>query len=56
MTGRYDGLTFQLHYFDGARAAVLELEERKDGGLNVVWMEPETETVRTKAIRVEAKR
>jgi hypothetical protein len=52
VTGRYDGLTFQLHYFDGTRAAVLEIEERKDGALDIVWMEPGREALKSKAIRV----
>jgi hypothetical protein len=56
LNGRYDGLTFQLHYFDGTRAAVLELEERKDGGLDIVWMEPGKEPVKAKAVRVSAAR
>jgi len=34
LAGRSDGLTFMLHYFDGVRAAVLEIERRKDGGLD----------------------
>jgi len=51
LNGRYDGLSFQLHYFDGTRAAVLELEERKDGGLDVVWTEPGKEPVKAKAVR-----
>ena len=56
VTGRFDGLTFQLHYFDGTRAAVLELEERKDGGLDVVWMEPDKEPVKGRAVRVTSAR
>jgi hypothetical protein len=56
ITGRHDGLTFLLHYFDGTRAAVLELEERKDGALDVVWMEPGKEPVKSKAVRLKAAR
>ena len=53
ITGRYDGLAFLLHYFDGKRAAVLELEERKDGGLDVVWMEPDEAPLKARAVRVK---
>lgn len=40
LAGRSDGLAFTLHYFDGERAAVLEIEPRKDGNLDVVLKEP----------------
>lgn len=56
LNGRFDGLTFQLHYFDGTRAAVLELEERKDGGLDLVWMEPGQEPFKAKAVRAASVR
>lgn len=55
LQGRHDGLAFQLHYFDGERAALLELEERKDGGLDVVWMEPGKPPLRTRAVPAAAK-
>lgn len=55
LSGRHDGLAFQLHYFDGERAALLELEERKDGGLDAVWMEPGKPRLKTRAIREESK-
>lgn len=51
LTGRFDGLTFQLRYFDGVRAAVVEIEERKDGGLDLVWKEPGEEVKKLKAVR-----
>ena len=35
IAGRFDGFAFLLHYFDGARAALLEIEQRKDGGLDL---------------------
>lgn len=40
LAGRSDGLTFMLHYFDGVRAALLEIEPRKDGGLDLKFTEP----------------
>ncbi len=40
VTGRFNGAFFVLSYFDGSRAALMELELRKDGGLDVVWNEP----------------
>jgi hypothetical protein len=40
LTGRFDGLTFMLHHFDGTRASLLELEPRKDGSLDVTLKEP----------------
>jgi len=43
LAGRSDGLTFMLHYFDGVRAAVLEIEQRKDGGLDLKFTEPGTD-------------
>ena len=51
LNGRYDGLAFQLHYFDGKRAAVLELEDRKDGGLDALFTEPGKEPVKGVASR-----
>ncbi|MBI4905186.1 MAG: hypothetical protein HY820_16240 [Acidobacteria bacterium] len=38
--GRFDGLQFSLHYFDGVRAMVLELEPNKDGTLAAMLEEP----------------
>lgn len=52
LAGRSDGLTFKLHYFDGVRAAALEIEPRKDGGLNLKFTEPGTEAV----VKLEARR
>jgi len=54
LNGRYDGLAFLLHYFDGTRAAVLELEDRKDGGLDVAFVEPGKDQVKGKAVRRKA--
>ena len=51
LSGRFDGIAFQLHYFDGVRAALLELEP-KDGGLMFAWKVPGAEVKRYRAIRV----
>jgi len=51
LTGRFDGLGFLLHYFDGTRAAQLELEPRKDGGLDAIWAEPGKPAVKGTATR-----
>ncbi len=51
LAGRSDGLTFSLHYFDGIRAAVLEIELRKDGGLDLKFTEPETGIKKYRAVQ-----
>ena len=51
LTGRFDGLTFKLHYFDAVRAAVLEIEQRKDGGLDLKFTEPGTEVRKYRAVK-----
>jgi len=51
IAGRFDGFTFLLHYFDGARAALLEIEQRKDGGLDLKFTEPGTEVKKYRAIQ-----
>jgi hypothetical protein len=48
--GRFDGIAFQLHYFDGVRGALLELEP-KDGGMAMVWKVPDAEVKRYRAIK-----
>jgi len=50
LNGRFDGIAFQLHYFDGIRAALLELEP-KDGALALVWTLPGAQPKRYRAIR-----
>ena len=50
LAGRSDGLTFMLHYFDGVRAAVLEIEPRKDSGLDLKFREPGTDVKKYRAI------
>lgn len=52
--GRFDGVTFALHYFDGIRAAVLELEPRKDGTFDAVLSEPGTDLRKLKLVRSSA--
>jgi hypothetical protein len=51
LTGRFDGLAFQLHHFDGQRAALLEIEPRKDGTLALMLKEPRGGTKELRAIR-----
>jgi len=50
LAGRSDGLTFMLHYFDGVRAAVLEIEQRKDGGLDLKFTESGTDVKKYRAV------
>jgi hypothetical protein len=52
LAGRFDGATFTLRYFDGTRAAMMEIEQRKDGALNLVWREPVIGVTKYKAVRV----
>ena len=40
LSGRFDGAVFTLHYFNGTRPALLEIEQNKTGGLDLLWMEP----------------
>jgi hypothetical protein len=56
LAGRYDGLTFMLHYFDGVRAAVLEIEERKDGGLDLKFTEPGTDVKKYRAVKATTRK
>jgi hypothetical protein len=56
LAGRFDGLTFMLHYFDGVRAAVLEIEQRKDGGLDLKFMEPGTEVKKYRAVQATTRK
>ncbi len=51
IAGRFDGVTFTLDYFDGIRAAVLEIEQRKDGSLDVKLMEPGAEVKKYRAVQ-----
>jgi hypothetical protein len=51
LAGRFDGAVFTLRYFDGAQAAVLEIEQRKDNGLDLVFKDPVTGVKKYKAFR-----
>lgn len=51
LAGRFDGATFMLHYFDGVHAAVLEIESRKDGGLDLKFMEPGVDVKKYRAVQ-----
>lgn len=56
LAGRSDGLTFTLHYFDGVRAAVLEIDQRKDGGLDLKLMEPGTDAKKYRAVQATTRK
>ncbi|HEU0177125.1 MAG TPA: hypothetical protein VFV58_22915 [Blastocatellia bacterium] len=56
LAGRSDGLTFMLHYFDGVRAAVLEIEQRKDGGLDLKFKEPGTDVKKYRAVQATTRK
>jgi len=56
LAGRFDGLTFMLHYFDGVRVAVLEIEQRKDGGLDLKFTEPGTEVKKYRAVQATTRK
>jgi hypothetical protein len=51
LAGRFDGLIFMLRYFDGIRAAVLEIERRKDGGLDLKFTEPGADVKKYRAVQ-----
>ena len=51
LSGRFNGAFFELSFFDGSRAAVLEIEPRKDGGLDLSWIEPGIAVKKVKAVR-----
>ena len=55
LSGRFNGSFFELSFFDGSRAAVLEIEPRKDGALDLSWMEPGIAVKKMKAVRTEKK-
>lgn len=56
LTGRFDGLIFMLHYFDGIRAAVLEIEQRKDGSLDLKFTEPGTDVKKYRAVQMTTRK
>jgi hypothetical protein len=56
IAGRFDGLTFMLHHFDGVRAAVLEIEQRKDGGIDLKFAEPGTDLKRYRAVQTTTRK
>jgi len=56
IAGRFDGVTFQLHYVDGVRAAVLEIEQRKDGGLDLKFTEPGADVRKYRAVRATTRK
>ena len=51
LVGRFDGLIFTLHYFDGVRAAVLEIAQHKDGDLDLKFTEPGTDVKKYRAVK-----
>lgn len=56
ISGRFDGLTFMLRYFDGARAAMLEVEPRKDGGLDLKFKEPGADVKKYRAVQATSRK
>jgi len=56
LAGRSDGLTFMLHYFDGVHAAVLEIEQRKDGGLDLKFKEPGTDVKKYRVVQATTRK
>jgi hypothetical protein len=55
LSGRFNGGFFELSYYDGTRGTLLEIEPRKDGGLDVAWMEPGVAAKKVKAVRVRSR-
>ena len=51
LSGRFNGAFFELSFFDGSRATLLEIEPRKDGALDLSWMEPGIAVKKLKAVR-----
>ena len=51
LTGRFDGLQFNLKHFDGSRAALLEIAVGKDGSLDLSLKEPGQPAKTYRAIR-----
>jgi hypothetical protein len=56
LAGRFYGLTIMLNYFDGVRAAVLEIEQHKDGGLDLKFTEPGTDVKRYRAVQATTRK
>jgi hypothetical protein len=56
IAGRFDGMTFLLHYFDGVKAAVLEIEQRKDGGLDLKFSEQGTDVKKYRAVQATTRK
>jgi hypothetical protein len=54
LTGRFNGVFFELSFFDGQQGAVLEIEPRKDGGLDLSLMEPGAAAKKMKAVRTQS--
>jgi hypothetical protein len=41
-----------LRYFDGTRAAVVEIEQSRNHGLDITWKEPASGIKKYKAVRL----
>lgn len=54
LSGRFDGLSFNLHYFDGVQAALAEIEPRPNGALDLKFSEPERPARKLRMIRAAA--
>jgi len=53
LSGRFDGIVFSLRYFDGNRAAMLEIEPNKSGGLDLVYTEPGKDAKKLKTVSAQ---
>jgi hypothetical protein len=51
LSGRFDGLQFTLHHFDGEHAYVLDLEPRQDGSLAASFQEPGQPVRKSRAVK-----
>ncbi len=56
LTGRFDGLAFLLHHFDGNRAALLEIEPQADGTLDITLKEPRAAARKFRATKAASTR
>ena len=56
LAGRFDGSTFMLQYFDGVRAAMLEIEQREDGGLDLKFTEPGADVKKYRAVQATTRK
>jgi hypothetical protein len=53
LAGRFDGASFILNFFDGNRAAIVELTPAKDGSLDAVLKQPGATPIKQKAVALK---